>query len=85
MQETKTRADYLSLLTGREKEILICIIQGYNKKQIANSLALSRNTVNSHFKNIFTKLEVHSLPELMLKILKEPEVLRTQEEKGGKI
>jgi two-component system, LuxR family, response regulator FixJ len=74
MHESKTRADYLSLLTGREKEILICIIQGYDKKQIAKSLAVSLNTVNTHFKNIFSKLEVHSLPELMLKILKEPEL-----------
>lgn len=69
MEQRKSKKDYLSLLTGREKEILVYIIQGNSRIQIAKKLFLSFHTVNTHMKHIFYKMEVHTVPELILKTL----------------
>lgn len=46
------------ILTGRENEILICIIKGYSNKEIADKLFVSENTVKKHLNNIYSKLGV---------------------------
>jgi DNA-binding NarL/FixJ family response regulator len=53
-------AQLLTTLTGREKEILSCLVSGMNRDSIAQYLYLSRNTVRTHIQNILKKLEVHS-------------------------
>jgi DNA-binding NarL/FixJ family response regulator len=55
-------------LTQREREIIECILQGYDKKKISEKLFLSFHTVNTHYKNIYLKLQIHSLSELVLKV-----------------
>ncbi len=45
-------------LTGREREILNLIAQGYNNMEIAEQLVLSHKTVRNHISNIFSKLQV---------------------------
>jgi DNA-binding NarL/FixJ family response regulator len=45
-------------LTGREREILNLIAQGYNNTEIAEQLVLSQKTVRNHISNIFSKLQV---------------------------
>jgi DNA-binding NarL/FixJ family response regulator len=45
-------------LTGREREILNLIAQGYNNTEIAEQLVLSHKTVRNHISNIFSKLQV---------------------------
>lgn len=50
----------LTTLTGREKEILGCLVSGMNGDGIAQYLYLSRNTVRTHIQNMLRKLEVHS-------------------------
>lgn len=45
-------------LTGREREILNLIAQGYNNSEIAEQLVLSPKTVRNHISNIFNKLQV---------------------------
>ncbi len=47
-------------LSDREKEILKLLVEGYSQKKIANDLYLSVHTVNTHLKNIYNKLQVHS-------------------------
>lgn len=49
-----------SPLTKRETEILEQISEGYTKPQIASSLFINQNTVRSHVKNIYIKLNVNS-------------------------
>jgi len=44
-------------LTNREWEILKYIVEGFNNKQIAESLCISYHTVRTHRKNICAKLE----------------------------
>ena len=50
----------LVTLTRREKQILRLIAHGLSDKNIAWMLAISKNTVNFHLKNIYRKLGVHN-------------------------
>jgi len=52
-----------SKLTNREWEILDLICGGQGTRDIADSLYLSPETVNSHVKNVLKKLGVHSRAE----------------------
>lgn len=47
-------------LSNREKEIVACIAKGMTTKEIAESLFLSTHTVNTHRRNICSKLQIHS-------------------------
>lgn len=51
-------------ITEREKEILHLLIKGLSYKEIASSIFISVETLNSHIKNIYRKLNVHSRSEL---------------------
>ncbi len=58
-------------LTPREKEILQLLINGMSKKHIANHLRISVFTVDTHLKNIYAKLQVHSQIDVVAKALRE--------------
>jgi DNA-binding CsgD family transcriptional regulator len=45
-------------ITARERDVLSRIGQGYSNKRIARSLEISPETVKSHVKHIFSKLDV---------------------------
>jgi len=51
-------------LTRREHEILELLIQGLSYKEIASKCFISPETMNSHIKNIYQKLNVHSRAEI---------------------
>jgi len=51
------------LLTHREKQILQAIIQGQSNKEISNTLFISVETVKSHIKSIYGKLQVKNRVE----------------------
>jgi len=50
-------------LTIREKEVLECLVQGKGNKQIGDNLFISCETVKSHIKHIFRKLNVSNRVE----------------------
>ncbi|MDQ4140760.1 MAG: response regulator transcription factor [Bacteroidota bacterium] len=58
-------------LTTREKEILACLVDGLSYKMIAAKLFISYETVRSHVKNIYEKLHVASLTEVVAKAIKQ--------------
>lgn len=58
--------DSYDLLTGREQEILQLLAERKSNKEIAAALGLSPYTVETHRRNIMEKLNLHSLPELIL-------------------
>jgi two-component system, NarL family, response regulator NreC len=58
--------DSYELLTAREREILQLVAEGKSNKEIANLLNLSVYTVETHRSNILEKLNLHSVPELIL-------------------
>jgi DNA-binding NarL/FixJ family response regulator len=68
VREIKVRGveDSYDLLTPREKEILQLLVEGQSNKDIASTLNLSLYTVETHRRNLQTKLNLHSFPELIL-------------------
>ncbi len=56
---------FVEKLTAREIELIQWLIQGHSAAQIAQILFISTYTVETHRKNIYTKLSVHSLNELI--------------------
>jgi DNA-binding CsgD family transcriptional regulator len=50
-------------LTPRELEVLEMASNGLGTTEIAEGLSVSRHTVKNHFKNMFSKLKVHSRTE----------------------
>ena len=58
--------DSYDLLTGREREILQLLTEGRPNKDVAAHLNLSAHTVETHRARIFQKLNLHSMPELIL-------------------
>jgi two-component system, NarL family, response regulator NreC len=62
----KQKEDSFELLTGREREILQLVAEGKGNKEIAGLLNLSTYTVDTHRSNILHKLDLHSVPELIL-------------------
>ena len=57
IEESLTGQDVLS---GREKEIVTCVVRGMTNKEIADLLYLSTHTVITHRRNIARKLQIHS-------------------------
>jgi DNA-binding NarL/FixJ family response regulator len=58
-------------VTPTEKNILRLLVEGEPKKQIAHRLGISFFTVDTHLRNIYTKLQVHSQSGAVAKALKE--------------
>jgi DNA-binding NarL/FixJ family response regulator len=58
-------SDDLPALTKREKEILAHIAEGLTNNQIAEKLFISPLTVDSHRKNLLTKLNVNNTASLI--------------------
>lgn len=52
-------------LTGREIEVLKLLCLGRSKNYIAETLFISENTVRSHSRHIYQKLDVHSRQEIL--------------------
>lgn len=52
-------------LTDRECEVLRMLARGYNGYRIRDELGLSYNTVKTHVKRIYQKLDVHSHQEVI--------------------
>ncbi|MCU0396693.1 MAG: response regulator transcription factor [Cyclobacteriaceae bacterium] len=59
-----------SLLSEKENEIVIALVDGLSYKLIADRLNISIETVRFHIKNIYRKLHVHSKAEVISKSLK---------------
>ncbi len=55
----------INLLSKREREILSLLAAGYSSKSIANSLAISYHTVNTHRQNMLSKLGIRKTTGLI--------------------
>lgn len=62
-------ADYH--LTPQEKEILKMLVEGHSYKTAAYQLNISYHTVSFHLRNVYEKLQVHSMSEAVAKALRE--------------
>ena len=57
-------------LSKREKQILQLLVDGYTYKRIAAECFIAMDTVRTHLKNIYTKLQVNTGKEAITKALK---------------
>jgi DNA-binding NarL/FixJ family response regulator len=57
--------------TDTEQRVLEWLTQGHSYKMIAAELDISINTVKSHLKRIYEKMQVHSAPEAVSKAIRE--------------
>ncbi|MCR5425091.1 MAG: LuxR C-terminal-related transcriptional regulator [Bacteroidales bacterium] len=60
------QAENKESISEREKDIIICLVQGMSNKEIAAQLYISVNTVITHRRNIVRKLQIHSLAGLTI-------------------
>ena len=58
-------------LSRRERDVLKLVTQGMNNVEIAQKLCISRFTVETHLRNIFHKLDIHSRQKLLVKAIKD--------------
>ncbi|GAB2576459.1 response regulator [Spirosoma areae] len=56
--------DLSGLLTSREREIVQLLVEGRSNTDVAERLYISPRTVETHRKNIYTKLSIHHVTEL---------------------
>lgn len=64
-------ANKVNPLSEREMEVLHLFVKGYNGKQIAEYLSISKNTVDTHRRRIMDKLGCASMVELTKYAIKE--------------
>lgn len=62
-QNTKDRE---TELTEREKEVLVCLVEGLSNKEIGTRLYISEKTVKIHVSKIFKKLNVKSRSQAVI-------------------
>jgi DNA-binding NarL/FixJ family response regulator len=71
LQQAPAAANDTYQLTAREKEILQLLAQGNSFKMIAAELFISIDTVRTHIKHIYEKLQVRSQIEAVSKAIHE--------------
>jgi len=69
-----TKSAYIEsndILSAREKQILIFLIEGKLSKEIADILKISKNTVDNHRKNMLHKNSLYTTAELVGKAIRQ--------------
>ncbi|MCK5742708.1 MAG: helix-turn-helix transcriptional regulator [Chlorobi bacterium] len=56
---------YQEVLTKREFEVFVLLLEGAGNQKIADQICVSYETVRSHRKNIFRKCRVHTIVQLI--------------------
>ncbi len=64
------KVDSSDVLTDREHEIVIALVDGLSYKLIADRMDISIETVRFHIRNIYRKLHVHSKAEVISKSIR---------------
>jgi DNA-binding NarL/FixJ family response regulator len=59
----------LSMLTEREKDVLLLLVSGLPNKTIAEKLFISADTVKTHTLNIYRKMDVGNRSSAILKAI----------------
>ena len=57
-------------LSDREKQVLQLLVDGNSYKMVGAEMNLSIDTIRSHIRNIYEKLQVHSKSEAVAKAIK---------------
>lgn len=63
MQDNDVDCTGVSMLTGRESDVLTLIASGYTRREIGATLMISGNTAATHISAIYRKLDIGSIAE----------------------
>jgi len=69
-QSDELKTEKIHSIRARESQILDALAQGLRNKEIAAELHVSENTVRTHLRNLYEKLQVESRTEAIAKYLK---------------
>ena len=61
----RVQQDPYNQLTGREREILKLLAEGFSSQEIADMLVITRKTVEGHKTNLMAKLGIHNKIDLV--------------------
>lgn len=61
-----SKSEKIGLLTPREKEILDLLLSNHSNRQIEEKLSIDYETIRTHRKNIYKKLEVKTILDLVM-------------------
>jgi DNA-binding CsgD family transcriptional regulator len=67
-KEFNQNMDQFNGLSNREREVVKLLLEGKSNKLIASALHITDNTVEFHLKNIYSKFQVSSRMELVIKL-----------------
>ncbi|HNR20615.1 MAG TPA: response regulator transcription factor [Bacteroidia bacterium] len=67
-QKPAVKSEALHLLSEREQEVVLFLSQGLNYREISEKVFISPETVRTHIRNIYSKLQVKSKTEAVNKI-----------------
>lgn len=70
-RRSETVSRCAGLLTERERDVLLKLVEGKATKTIADELGVSQNTARTHIQNVLTKLNVHSRLEAAARAVRE--------------
>jgi DNA-binding NarL/FixJ family response regulator len=65
LQQDSRDSHPLSSLSPREREVLQLILDGKSRVEIAETLCLSKKTVDTYRNRIMQKLDIHDIPSLV--------------------
>jgi DNA-binding NarL/FixJ family response regulator len=68
LQQPKAAPKPAEELSKRENEVLALLAQGYLYKEIADTLGIGMETVNTYIRRIYEKLHVHSRAQAVARI-----------------
>ena len=71
-QNKKEIINEVSTLTNQENKIVNLICEGMSNKEIASTLFISSNTVKTHIRNLYSKLEITNRQQLIEKLKNHP-------------
>jgi DNA-binding NarL/FixJ family response regulator len=74
----KKRGAYKEELTQREEEIVKLMCQGFTSKEMADILNITESTIESHRSNIYSKLKIETIVDLVFYALDNGLVTRPE-------
>ncbi|HYS06036.1 MAG TPA: response regulator [Candidatus Dormibacteraeota bacterium] len=63
--EIQMLRDYYTLLTPRERQVMVLVVSGLLNKQVGGELGISEITVKAHRGQVMRKMKANSLPDLV--------------------
>ena len=61
-------------LSDREKEVCGLVSRGYTNEQISENLHISKTTVKTHLRNIYSKTDIHDRANLAIRGLNSEKI-----------